>query len=414
MSTSNGKITAPVSISDVNSTLGHGSTNLGVLCQSEKINKWSKCKPVVWDAISRDNLPKQYPWYVGDNGLCGFSNIIPLDITQLINEYNKDGGKSIWTYIKPKGGSEPFRLLDFDGYYHNAIPFVYSTYPKGYSTSYSVASGSVTATFTMNMNNNADSLSISDFSYGSYSSLKDAKFTVIALEGSSPTTSAISGSKISVGDSLSNSQYPSASITFSSDDIGTWCILFCLQFETNHTGYIPIPSDSDDHYWMTNVVISGKSALNADFAITKIGYSGSVTTPLQDIGQFASGQQHFKVEERGKFEMEVRIVVNSGTYTIYNNTQLVPFIRTNPSGKVDPYTIPDCTISKIDGQTYTSGVKDLSKGEHTIYISNGNGGQIVQDGFISGNKYMGILDGRDDLISQTPLHSFPIYIEYMQ
>ena len=32
MSTSNGKITAPVSISDVNSTLGHGSTNLGVLC----------------------------------------------------------------------------------------------------------------------------------------------------------------------------------------------------------------------------------------------------------------------------------------------------------------------------------------------------------------------------------------------
>lgn len=203
---SNGKITAPVSISNVKECLSESTYNLGRLCTSSKINKWAKYKPVVWEAISRDNLPKQYPWHVGNDGLCGFSNIIPLDITQLINEYNKDGGKSIWAYIKPKGGSsEPFRLLDFNGYYHNAIPFVYSTYPKGYSTSYSVASGSVTATFTMDMNDNADSLSISDFSYGSYSSLKDAKFTVIALEGSSPTTSAITGSKISVGDSLSNS-----------------------------------------------------------------------------------------------------------------------------------------------------------------------------------------------------------------
>ena len=46
MSVTNNVISAPVSIHDVNSVLGHGSSDLGTLCQSSKINKWSFHKPV--------------------------------------------------------------------------------------------------------------------------------------------------------------------------------------------------------------------------------------------------------------------------------------------------------------------------------------------------------------------------------
>ena len=45
MSTSNGKITAPVTIGDIARTIGVASGDLGTLCTSGIINKWSKYKP---------------------------------------------------------------------------------------------------------------------------------------------------------------------------------------------------------------------------------------------------------------------------------------------------------------------------------------------------------------------------------
>lgn len=43
--TENGKITAPVTIGDVERTIGVASGDLGTLCTSGSINKWSKYKP---------------------------------------------------------------------------------------------------------------------------------------------------------------------------------------------------------------------------------------------------------------------------------------------------------------------------------------------------------------------------------
>lgn len=419
----NGVITAPISVKDPYECMGVDATangyDLGYICSNShgKINKWSKYKPVVWNSVTTDVLPYAYPWHVGSNGLCGFSNLDILDITQIINAYNKDGGKSKWEYIAPKGGSEVFRILDFNGYKHTALPFIYSSYKKGANTSYSVSSGSVTVTFTLNSNSDSNSLSISDFAYGQYSTLKDAKFSIIALPGLNPTTSNISRGKIIHGDKISGNERPSASVTFTRGDTGPWCILFCLSFETSSVGYIPIPSEDDNHYWMTNVNIVDNPSLNVYFSISKIGFTNSsfIDIPLQDITPFldrvSQRQKTFKVDERGKFEMEVELIVRSGTYTIYDKSQLVPFIRTNPDGNVDSFTIPDCVISKIDDVTYTSGHKVLNAGTHTLYISNGGGGLVVPTNFTSGYKYMGLLDNRYSLVEQKPLISTQIYIE---
>lgn len=421
MGVSNGIVTAPINPQEVYNLLGVGKYNdfydIGYLCSNNhgKINKWAKYKPVVWNALDNEVLPHAYPWHVGSNGLCGFSNLQILDITQIINAYNADGGKSKWAYVAPKGGAEPFRILDFTGYKHAALPFIYSSYRKGVNTSYSVSEGSVTVTFTLDTNNDSGSLSISDFAYGSYSTLKDAKFSIIALPGLNPSASNISGSKVFHGDKLSGNAHPSVSATFTRSDIGAWCILFCLSFETSTVGYIPIPSEDDNHYWMTNINIVDNPSLNVGFDISKIGYTGSVSIPLQDIDVFldktSQRQKTFKVDERGKFEMEVTLFVKSNTYTIYNKSQIVPFIRTNPDGNVDSFTIPDCVISKIDGAAYTSGNKVLSKGTHTLYISNGAGGLVVPTNFTSGYKYIGLLDNRYSLVTQTPLFYTNIYIE---
>lgn len=51
MSTSNGKITAPVTILDVARTIGVASMDLGRLCTSSNVNKWSKYKPEQYRSV---------------------------------------------------------------------------------------------------------------------------------------------------------------------------------------------------------------------------------------------------------------------------------------------------------------------------------------------------------------------------
>ena len=56
----NGKITAPVSINDVRVTIGNSSHDLGTLCTSNNINKYSRYKPynrgILTDDILEDRV----------------------------------------------------------------------------------------------------------------------------------------------------------------------------------------------------------------------------------------------------------------------------------------------------------------------------------------------------------------------
>lgn len=101
-----GRITAPVSIDDVASALGVGVYDLGTLCTSDRINKWSRHKPVsinqVQEVTDEQLAAINYGW-----------NIPSYNTMKAAwNAYVAGTG---WDYIRP---SSYFRLTDFNGYNH--------------------------------------------------------------------------------------------------------------------------------------------------------------------------------------------------------------------------------------------------------------------------------------------------------
>lgn len=134
MSHSDGNITAPVSIYDVQHVLGNNSSDVGTLCRASNINKWSKYKPVIKNLI--DTVTGQInpttkawlgtaTWWKGTSGTCGFDSVSVLMDTPSNIAYNSINSGGMWSYQNPNGGqSAPYRLTDFAGYNHNAVcPF---------------------------------------------------------------------------------------------------------------------------------------------------------------------------------------------------------------------------------------------------------------------------------------------------
>lgn len=119
MPNSNGKIyvdntTNPpkgVSIADVQTVLGETSGDLGTLCQSNNINKYSKFKPVRWNTIGQVSLNDlRHPLCYG----------IYVDASM---DFQAEEQYPYWQYRQPRGWDgyhEPYRLHDFNGYNHNA------------------------------------------------------------------------------------------------------------------------------------------------------------------------------------------------------------------------------------------------------------------------------------------------------
>lgn len=114
MPTNNGKITAPVSVGDVGRCLGVTMGDVGGLCANGhgKTNRWAKYKPVKKQNILRpltDSERKAENW-----GL-------EIPVGQLLLSM---AGRE-WRYVPPAGGmSSPYRLADFNGYGHYAVPLV--------------------------------------------------------------------------------------------------------------------------------------------------------------------------------------------------------------------------------------------------------------------------------------------------
>ncbi len=106
--------TTGITTSKVAQAIGVGSNDVGTLCISNKINKWSKWKPIQSSKVTGLTLTDL------QNANYGFT--IPvvesgaLAYTELAYT---------WVYKKPTGGAtSPYRLGDFRGYDHNAIrPF---------------------------------------------------------------------------------------------------------------------------------------------------------------------------------------------------------------------------------------------------------------------------------------------------
>ena len=126
MAHNNGIITAPVSFGDVNATLGTSHTTQSALCTDNNINRWAKYKPVVLseiNTIGQLNADLTWKstatWWKGSNGNCGITftsySTVAAARTAIVD------GANVWNYTKPSGGYvSPYRLTDFNQYYHTA------------------------------------------------------------------------------------------------------------------------------------------------------------------------------------------------------------------------------------------------------------------------------------------------------
>lgn len=126
---------------DVRQVLGNSSTDLGTLCKASQINMWAKYKPVVLaliDTVSQfdrtnNKWKSSATWWKGSTGTCG---IVPYSLNSaaaVIDHCN--GSLNGWSYTKPSGGlSSPYRLTDFAGYYHSAVPPIDTFRMETYNT----------------------------------------------------------------------------------------------------------------------------------------------------------------------------------------------------------------------------------------------------------------------------------------
>ena len=136
MSHSNGIITAPVDvIGDIATVLGRNTGDVGQLCgdvnengtRQYKINPYSKYKPVKYN--TKGILPTY--GYRSSQGNCGL-NLTRLNYNQ-ITKANVANATRWDIYTAPPTGisTEPYRVLDFDGYRHYAqCPLVNFSYPS--------------------------------------------------------------------------------------------------------------------------------------------------------------------------------------------------------------------------------------------------------------------------------------------
>ena len=110
-----------ISIDDVSAVIGVGTSDVGTLCTSDNINMWAKFKPVRRAGI---NPYDSSTWWKAEKGNCG---IVPMTFNRsnIMSELSKftDGGLHGWVYERPTGGAgSPYRLADFNGYFHKALP----------------------------------------------------------------------------------------------------------------------------------------------------------------------------------------------------------------------------------------------------------------------------------------------------
>ena len=100
----------------VGTTIGSSSRDVGSLCSSTLINKWSKYKPVIYPVVSTTGITD---FWKANDGYCGFSIPQYVDVDALLAD------ATTWIYNKPYGtSSSPYRIGDFRGYEHTSvIPF---------------------------------------------------------------------------------------------------------------------------------------------------------------------------------------------------------------------------------------------------------------------------------------------------
>lgn len=126
-------MTVPISVDDIGRAVGSASRDVGTLCTSVGIHKWSKFKPFRNEAINFASDSARLAALRACN--CGFTMARYNTPTACLNaaiDLAENGNGIAWTYLPPTGGIgvSPFRMLDFKDYTNLVgIPFHYGIMP---------------------------------------------------------------------------------------------------------------------------------------------------------------------------------------------------------------------------------------------------------------------------------------------
>lgn len=117
-----------VSIADIQTALGTGAySDIGGLITNGNVKKWAKFKPIRSASFILNGLERSSGLYLPYYKQIG-TMVEDMFNNRWINAENYDANRTPWEWERPRGFSvtprEPFRILDFNGYYANAQPFV--------------------------------------------------------------------------------------------------------------------------------------------------------------------------------------------------------------------------------------------------------------------------------------------------
>lgn len=182
-------ISAPVNMpTDLASVLGISGTDLATACQSSAINMWAKCKPegvasglqsmpigILTDAMRQLNGYGIRTLYGNGYG----------SLSALVTDLRNNSVRSMFEYIKPSGGtSNPYRLADFNGYYHRAKTPIWNPY-NSTDTLRVNSDGTLQLYYYTNVNGSVMELGLKDLRFTSDShTFADYYFGILIWDGS--------------------------------------------------------------------------------------------------------------------------------------------------------------------------------------------------------------------------------------
>lgn len=126
-------ITGPIPMpEDFAAVMGIPGTDLGANCTASVINMWAKCKSEGvasgQQAMPLFNLTSAQRALNGYGIRCLYQNGYG-SLSGLVSDLRNNSVNAMFEYIKPSGGStSPYRITDFNGYYHGARTPIWSPY----------------------------------------------------------------------------------------------------------------------------------------------------------------------------------------------------------------------------------------------------------------------------------------------
>lgn len=115
MTLSGKRLKKPITVAEIGSCIGSSSKDVGTLVLHSNVNMWSRKKPV---HISSPEPNRSLEWWKGTENNCGINPPARVSTFAAVKALY-DGGLNGWSYTKP---ATYYRMLDFDGYYHDATP----------------------------------------------------------------------------------------------------------------------------------------------------------------------------------------------------------------------------------------------------------------------------------------------------